>query len=170
MGQYFIGVNLTKQVYVKPNGCLKLMEHAWMLNNSVNSFEETLEQPCRVQWCGDYGDVNDSLDGTNLYYFAQDQFVEIKVRETEKGEKRYRYLINHTTNQFVDKDEMPKDKDGWQIHPLPLLTTLDNHSGGSYHEERGEELIGTWANHLISVSNEKPDETFTQIFPDFCEE
>ena len=67
-----------------------------------------------------------------------------------------KYLVNHDRKEFVDKSKTPKDADGWQIHPLPLLTCEGNGRGGG--DFRGEsDLIGIWARNLISVATKKSD-------------
>ena len=69
---------------------------------------------------------------------------------------KVKYLINHDKKQFVDKSKTPKDDDGWQIHPLPLLTCEGNGRGGG--DYRGESpLIGMWARNKISVATKKSD-------------
>lgn len=76
-----------------------------------------------------------------------EDFKILKANET-------RYLVNHDKKEFLDKRKTPKDSDGWQIHPLPLLTCEGNGRGGG--DYRGEsELIGRWARDVISVESTK---------------
>jgi hypothetical protein len=49
------------------------------------------------------------------------------------------------------------DKDGWQIHPLPLLTCEGNGRGGGDYGGNDQNLVGLWARNTISVSNDIPD-------------
>ena len=75
-------------------------------------------------------------------------------------EHKSRYVINHDTKEYVDKNNVP-DKDGWKIHPLPLLTCEGNGRGGG--DFRGEsELVGLWSRNLISVSEKLP-EGYTEL-------
>jgi len=67
-----------------------------------------------------------------------------------------KYLVNHDKKEFVNKDKVPKDSDGWRIHPLPLLTCEGNNRGGG--DFRGEHhLIGSWARDCISIESKKSD-------------
>lgn len=69
-------------------------------------------------------------------------------------DKKYKYLINHSKMEFVNKSKVPNN-DGWVIHPLPLLTCEGNGQGGG--DYRGESpLIGSWARDVISVDCVKP--------------
>jgi hypothetical protein len=77
-------------------------------------------------------------------------------------QKKYQYILNHTTKQFVDKTKVPIN-DGWQIHPLPLLTCEGNgRGGGDYLGDNT--IIGTWARHIISVDKQVPEDYTELIF------
>jgi hypothetical protein len=104
-------------------------------------------------------------NGVNLYSLADtigklihDERVENKYEHDYKGVAplKAKYLVNHDKQEFVDKTKVPKDKEGWQIHPLPLLTCEGNGRGGG--DFRGEnKLIGVWARNRISVVSKKSD-------------
>jgi hypothetical protein len=152
---------------------LKLMEHSWMKNPFVKAFENLIvDNPQRVVWAGDYADeeavqtcVTDrgTIENVNLYFLCEDN---TKVKP-KKGRKTHRYVINHSKKEFVDKDNCPKDSDGWQIHPLPLLTCEGNGRGGG--DFRGSnDYVGLWARDIISVGSSVPD-GFEEIKPDFAE-
>lgn len=74
-----------------------------------------------------------------------------------------KYLINYDKQEYVDKSKVPADKDGWKIHPLPLLTCEGNGLGGGdfYINEEKEQgnvdLIGSWARNKIGVVFKKTD-------------
>jgi hypothetical protein len=103
--------------------------------------------------------------GVNLYSLSEtvgklthDESVKSKYDHEfkEVAPLNVKYLINHDKKQFVDKSKTPKDADGWQIHPLPLLTCEGNGRGGG--DFRGEsDLIGMWARNRISVATKKSD-------------
>jgi len=103
--------------------------------------------------------------GVNLYTLAEivgklthDEYVKDKYKHEYKevAPLNARYLINHDKKQFVDKTKTPKDRDGWQIHPLPLLTCEGNGKGGG--DFRGDSsLVGMWSRNLISVTTKKSD-------------
>jgi hypothetical protein len=139
-------------IYQMGNG-LKLMEHSWMKNEFVKSFESLiLRNPENIVWCGDYAD-NVKGCKTNLYDRCKDN---TKVIPTERPNLRQtRFVINHDKKEFVDKTKVPTDKDGWRVHPLPLLTCNSNGRGGG--DFRGvSNLIGRWAYDKISVDSKKP--------------
>ena len=81
-----------------------------------------------------------------------------------------RYVVNHDTQQFVDKRNIPeiKDWEGARIHPLPLLTCEGNNRGGG--DFRGDEkgLVGAWARNLISIESKKP-KGYTELVFDVAE-
>lgn len=152
---------------------LKLMEHSWMKNPFVKAFENLIvDNPQRVVWAGDYADEetdqtavtsDGTIENVTLYHLCEDS---TKVKPN-RGRKTHRYVINHTKKEFVDKKNCPKDSDGWQIHPLPLLTCEGNGRGGG--DFRGSnDYVGLWARDVISVGSSVPD-GFEEIKPDFAE-
>lgn len=169
MGQYYkpiflndYGNPVKNWVYSHDYGNgLKLMEHSWMKNPMVNAVESLLAEgepfhKSKIVWAGDYADGEPNSDGTegrNLYSLCKD---DTKIRPDEVEDMKYQYLINHTKMEYVDKLKVPEDKDGWRIHPLPLLTCEGNGQGGG--DYRGDsEVIGSWARNNISASNTIPD-------------
>lgn len=103
--------------------------------------------------------------GVNLYSLSE---TIGKLTSNEEVKNKYehefkeiapltaKYLINHDKKQFVDKSKTPKDAEGWQVHPLPLLTCEGNGRGGG--DFRGEsDLIGLWARNRISVATKKSE-------------
>lgn len=163
---------------------LKLMEHSWM-NNPLCQLVEYLLLPGNawhkqpIVWAGDYADgeyhntynwmdINGVIHTheENLYNFCKIE-NKYKVGKKPKLLKKFKYILNHTTKQFVDKTKVPKDKDGWQIHPLPLLTCEGNNRGGG--DYRGDNnIIGSWARHIISVDAEIPED-YTELIFDITE-
>jgi len=160
MGQYYCSVILgdnkkTVRAFVRSydfDSGAKLMEHSWMENSFVKSFELLIHnKPQRVVWAGDYADKCEGMK-TNVYDRCKDT---LKVKpEYELSVLDSRFVINHSKKLFVDKTKVP-DSDGWRIHPLPLLTCDGcGRGGGDY---RGDsELVGSWSRDLISVSKAVP--------------
>ena len=178
---------------------LKLMEHSWMKNDFVGFVESLLRKgapfhKAPIVWGGDYADqepienipqsVIDALvedghslegiqkNGVELYSIASvsapkllpnSEFKVLPISKTK-------YLVNHDKKQFVDKTKVPKDNDGWRIHPLPLLTCEGNGRGGG--DFRGDsELVGSWARDIISVESKKADipKDYTEVIFDLVE-
>jgi hypothetical protein len=96
------------------------------------------------------GEVGERNARTNLYDRATNAKVAMRICAMNKRDViSYRYLVNHDTQQYVDKD-----KDG-DIHPLPLLTAEGDREGGDYRGSN-EELVGIWARNILSAENEVP--------------
>lgn len=184
MGQYYKVVNLDKGEYLAPtdygNG-LKLMEHSWIKNNFMLVVEKLLAthwKKDRIVWAGDYGDegrflepeMSKNFDGDpTLYYFAYLKFNALKGLEQADPDE-YRYLINHTKKEFLDKKPLP-DKNGWIVHPLSILTSNGNgRGGGDYFANSNQEeiYVGSWAGDSIEVAN-KVSDGYVEIKPNFIE-
>lgn len=171
MGQYYhpiildavgkIVVWMNAQNY--ENG-LKLMEHSYLKNSFVNTFEFGLspEGPyykSRVAWAGDYADLEPGHD-TNLYAMCHEYNL---IRPEPKSTLKYRYVVNHSKKLYVDKSKIPCPTGCYTIHPLPLLTVEGNgRGGGDYHTD--SELVGSWARDIISVEETITDEFQELVF------
>jgi hypothetical protein len=201
MGQYYKPLVLTKKkpvvtetvlAWMYPheydNG-LKLMEHSWIGNNFVETFESLLSPrgkyaKHRIVWAGDYADGEHELTTkdetgedveTNLYSLCEDN---AKINPKQVTKSKYRFILNHTTKEFVDKEKCPVS-DIWTdpktgvehpfiIHPLPLLTCEGCFRGGGDFRDETNTFVGKWARHSISVANTVP-KGFKEIIPDFKE-
>lgn len=133
---------------------LKLMEHSYMKNTYVNTFENQLiGKPQRVVWGGDYA-ANCTGRATSIYDRCKDS-KKINPEVIEIPNK-YKFLVNHSKKLFVDKTKASPIPDwGEKIHPLPLLTCEGNGQGGG--DFRGSnDLVGTWSRDKISVETKEP--------------
>jgi hypothetical protein len=180
MGQYYRAIYLGEEssdiaetilgwleAYAYQNG-QKLTEHSYIGNNYVSAFEYELRPggkfyKSRVVWAGDYAD--NELSGSvimngkertkvNLYYLCYNA-----PKLTLPGDvdtSKYPYVVNHTLREFVDKQKMPRMRDGLKFHPLPLLTCEGNGLGGGDYRGDDEEFIGIWSRNVISIEKEKP--------------
>jgi hypothetical protein len=130
---------------------------------AVVTFEKLIfDNPQRVVWPGDYAD-NCKGYKTNVYSRCID---EKQYKGDVNKDEDYRFVINHSKKTYVDKNEVVA-KNGWSIHPLPLLTCEGNgRGGGDYLGD--DEFVGKWARDLISVSNTEP-KGFKKIAPNFQE-
>jgi hypothetical protein len=175
MGQYYkpILLDKTKKTIVSfmeswdfTNGS-KLMEHSWIGNKFVASFESLIRnKPTRVVWAGDYAD--EEKTGKSLYSISSDNENLKVIPELRVNLIESRFIINHSKELFVDKRNCPKDKDGWRIHPLPLLTSDGNGRGGGDYYSSDMELVGSWCRDIISVSQKKPI-GMKELKPNFIE-
>ena len=119
-------------------------------------------------------------NGANLYSLSETVGkLTHDISKSSEAEKGFdsaiapltaKYLVNHTKKEFIDKSKTPKDSDGWQIHPLPLLTCEGNGRGGG--DFRGESnLVGIWARDIIGTVTKKSDipKDFKEIMFDLKE-
>jgi hypothetical protein len=186
MGQYYkpVIINEDNQVlgwlysHDHDNG-LKLMEHSYVGNNFVAKFESLLipgkeYHKSRVVWAGDYASYGGNTE-LNLYGLCETVEKVVSGLEVISSDE-YPYVVNHTKKEYVDKRTMIKFSDGWQIHPLPLLTSEGNGSGGGDYHPNGNtkddgKLVGSWARDIISVEpNLDGYEDYKQIKPKFKED
>lgn len=180
MGQYYkpiiltrTGKNVKAWMYSHDykNG-LKLMEHSWIGNEFVSTFESLImpgglgyKKP--IVWAGDYADPEPETvktpedKGINLWDKAKDSK---KIRPQEgQPPATFRFIVNHTKKEYVDKSKVKGQKmkwdstdHTWTIHPLPLLTCEGNgRGGGDYHGDC--QLVGAWARNVLSIEKNAPE-------------
>jgi hypothetical protein len=175
-----------KTTHTRPDGTkftsghgMKLMEHSYVGNRFVGNVERHLSKnPEHLVWAGDYADGEDGvtlkddegdvvLEGANIYFIAEGA-PEMKPNVSRLG-KKWRYIVNHTKKEFVDKEMCPTYDGHWQVHPLPLLTCEgNNRGGGDFRNRNFDNYVGRWSRDLISVESRKP-EGFEEINPNFVE-
>jgi hypothetical protein len=175
MGQYYKPINIDKKQFVYShdygNG-LKLMEHSWLGNTFVGVVEDLIAEGGdwhgdRIVWAGDYADPEKGRQN-NLFTIV-DNDTKHKIGPKPTG-KKYRYVINDDTKEFVDTKKIPLsdvyyDENGkawpYSIHPLPILTCEGNgRGGGDFH--KGDDLVGKWARNRVTVATRKP-KGYTEI-------
>ncbi len=147
----------------------KIMEHSYLNTNLMNTVEYLIshEGPfynSRILWAGDYAQEED--DTGNLYRIADDY----SSFEGQYCNPKLRYIANHTKKVYVDKLRNKNDDDNNNdlIHPLPLLISEGNGSGGGDYRGNNIELCGTWARDVISMLEEIPD-NYDEVVCDFEE-
>lgn len=180
MGQYYRPVSLDKKEYIKSwdydNGA-KLMEHSYIGNTFVSTVEKLLSPgnswyKTRLIWMGDYsnyddlnedrffkirenyfqsmGNANDETKESLWNIFELDEYKDLGK---ELSNEHFRYIINHSTKEYIDT-RRTETKDGWDIHPLSLLTCIGNGRGGGDYRGFNEDELGLWAGDIISCENE----------------
>lgn len=157
---------------------LKLMEHSYINNKLMRCVEALLapggawhKKP--IVWAGDYADNEEHTD-ENFYSMAdgaQRDGEGVSIKYLPKplslaSSKKHRFIINHTTKEFVDKNKV-ESVEGWRIHPLSLLTAEGNGRGGGDFR-RENDCVGIWARHIISVDTVVP-EGYKEVNPKFVE-
>lgn len=152
----------------------------------------------RIVWAGDYADkekgknynLNDLCYSLEYNPSKKEYIQEMKSYAEKKGEKLniretslfdkikpakvkfttgYKFIVNHTKKEFVDKSKVPSVS-GWVIHPLSFLTCEGNgRGGGDFGGEDKQGLIGSWARGVISVENKAP-KGYKEIFFNLIDE
>ena len=163
MGQYYYPIILNSDGKIIVWMCahnyrngLKLLEHSYLGNNFVSTFEfglspEGPHHKSRVVWAGDYADADPDQEN-NLYRMCDEYTM---IMPQEKDTTMYRYIVNHSKKLFVDKMACKSGEEEMKYHPLPLLTCEGNGRGGG--DYRGDSpLIGSWARDIISVEEVAP--------------
>ena len=102
------------------------MEHSWVGNNYVNMVEKLICSTGRwygkrIVWAGDYEDV--FSNEKRIYEMGE------TIKPMEYGNIKFRFLTNLHKGLYVDLKKVPLSKNGFQIHPLPLLTSNSNGNG-----------------------------------------
>jgi len=125
--------------------------------------------PTAYDMCMDENDTNEAGEKLPAPKWA---FKEVHPESlTNKESAKYKFIVNHTKKMFFDKTKVPEDKDGWRVHPLPLITADSNGGGGSYHSEKGINWFGLWCGDVISLEEKIPTtDYFIEVKPDFKEE
>ena len=146
----------------------KLMEHSWLKNKFVQAVEFLLLEGARwhkkpIVWAGDYADPEESTEET-IYSMCGENGLKMLI---DMAPQKYHYLVNYDKNEYVDKRKCP-EKEGWKIHPLPLLTAEGNGRGGGDYRGSNIEMVGAWARCRLGLVKEVP-EGFTEITPNFIE-
>jgi len=166
MGQYYLAIILGEdtntpeiiRIYMSPfNSGMKLREHSYLNNHFVNAFESLLAPngifyKSRIVWSGDYAD-NEVGQEQNLYHIANDQPTkDFTIKSQILTLEKYKYIINHTKKQYVNKDKHDK------YHPLPLLVAEGNGRGGGDYNGINQDIIGSWSRDVFSIDNKIPDD------------
>ena len=146
----------------------KLMEHSWIGNSFMDAISERIHnKPANIVWCGDY--ANEPQDFITIDWINYETIYPKDGREPqlleelpERFDYSHKYLVNHTNKCYVDFDlymSKCKDKDGWILHPLSLLTAVGNgRGGGDYNENCADYyMVGAWAGNNIEITDKVPD-------------
>ncbi len=148
----------------------KLMEHSYINTKMMNTVEYLISKEgrfykSRIVWAGDYADEEEGYDDeeetSNLYRLADDYSSYTNTVSHSFG----RYIVNHTKQLYVDKE---RTSDNNIIHPLPLLISEGNGSGGGDYSGHNQHLCGSWSRDVISMEDEIPDD-YCEVVCDFEE-
>jgi hypothetical protein len=187
MGQYYIAIILADRgtdprkeyirTYVSPRsygGGSKLMEHSYIGTNFMNVIESLIcplgmFYKSRLVWAGDYAKEEEDCESSNLYRLTDsDENYNKECTSKLYNLTYYRYIVNHTQKVYVDKDKCIVNDDGYNIHPLPLLTSEGNSMGGGDYSGKNVHLCGSWARDTVSMETSIPDD-YNELVCDFTE-
>lgn len=186
MGQYYkvaLKIGSERMNIYRNEGGSKLTEFSWV-GNSLSDFiaSRLFKNKGRVAWVGDYAKMRDSDDNdtvvkninflcrngiltigkvNKLYHSAWDIDLSNKWQVADFDFKG-KFILNHDKRQFLDCDKYlqnSKDKDGWILSPLAMLTAIGNgKGGGDFFSDDAEMMdnIGIWAWHKLEIVDYKP--------------
>ena len=159
----------------------KLTEHSWLGNRFANAVVSYIEnQPAQVAWVGDYSterDNNGNVCEDNVFRtcWSDDTYAyKINIYDQnlfKKGDETIGegFLVNHTKKQVIDMTKyvsLAKDRDGWSINPLCLITAVGNGLGGGDYRGMNMEMVGYWTMDVIEFSRGSKPKTCTDITND----
>jgi len=142
---------------------LTLIETCYLKNHFVGAVESMLlNQPHHVVWAGDYADKCKGLEN-NIYERCTEE-TKVNPIDFPPTLVKEMFIVNHTTKQFIDKTKVPTFNGGWQFHPLPFMTCEGNgRGGGDFYGEDKDNIIGSWARHLISIEKNAPGDEYKEV-------
>ena len=148
----------------------KLMEHSYINTDIMNTVEYLISKDgqfykSRIVWAGDYADEEpeeDTEEGPMNLYRLSDDYSSYTGQEYHSFG---RYIVNHTKKIYVDKERKSNNN---IIHPLPLLISEGNGSGGGDYSGNNQHLCGSWALNVISME-EEITEGYEELVCDFEE-
>jgi hypothetical protein len=181
MGQYYTVANVDKKEMFSPRG-VKLMEHSWIGNDSMQKLYELLMtdwKKDRVVVAGDYFEAEENKDvglGDVVGQIYDQEWNEpnISIEGTDDehiAEQQTRFYVSYDKKEYIDLSKLPKQKDDWIVNPLSLMIACGNNRGGGdfYDSGRGYEFVGRWAGSRVGIEELAP-EGFKEIRPNFKEE
>jgi hypothetical protein len=160
---------------------LKLTEHSYIGNPCVNLVEYLLSRQgpyykSRIIWAGDYADSEvhyTEADGCrNLYHMAVDAKDAWLLFTSPAGfdNNAYKYVVNHSKKEYIDKAKCQTNNAGLTIHPLPLLVAEGNSRGSGDYCGHNQDMCGSWSRNIISMEREKPVGGYMELECGFMEE
>ena len=122
---------------------------------------QTVEYFLANEWSGDkimfaFKDMNPgdycTFKDETLYDNVIDKFEE---RSVLGKVPEYKYIVNHSKNEYFSKENIPVGDDGTLYDPITLLlsTSSDNSVIGFSPNAEEKENIGNWINGSISATN-----------------
>ena len=160
---------------------LKLTEHSYIGNHCVTLVEYLLSRQgpyykSRIIWAGDYAnsEVNyePEVGHRNLYHVATDAKDAWLLFTSPAGfdNDLYRYAVNHSKKEYIDKAKCLPNNAGLTVHPLPLLVAEGNGRGSGDYFGHNKDMCGSWARDIISLERDEPAGGYMELECGFMEE
>lgn len=73
------------------------------------------------------------------------------------------FFVNHDKKEIIELYEVTTNCDGYQVHPLPLLTCEGNGRGGGDYYGSNQRYVGTWARDFIQPYGWRDRNTITDL-------
>lgn len=130
------------------------MEHSWIGNDTMGAVMKLLSKGGRwegdaLAWVGDYSEGRFA----NIYGRMK---VIPSPKPMGKEEQQKCIVVNHSSKEYFILSKTPKERDGWQINALSLLTATSNGMGGGDYRGINDDQCGIWAGDKISISKTIP--------------
>ena len=154
---------------------LKLTEHSWIGNEWMDAMSHLIYKcPSRIIHYGDYTEDADfeDLNPESMKVWKEsigDEFPVFNIQNlyenlgnpnTIEFDYKGKYLCNHDQMCYIDMSEYMnnnKDKDGWVLNPLALLTAVGNGKGGGDYRGPNQEDLATWVWDEVSIEDTIPE-------------
>ena len=160
----------------------KLTEYTFWDDNSCECVAKKIyKTPKRVAWLGEYASEkhmafrkSHQIPEDVRFFDPQKTFGRKNKEKFAYGDKlplNGKFFVNHEQKKFLDLDnyrwlceDSKEHETDYAPNPIPLLTAIGNDKGnfGDY-KRTGMENVGIWAWNLVSIEDERPDDSYEEI-------
>ena len=106
--------------------------------------------------------VEKEMTGPNAIYYSENKLLEVnyinkvyKIKEYSREFIFFRYVINHTKGQYIDRNKLGDCGRIYYLDPFPMLIGVGRHSEYDYPNFR-KSYMGMWIGDDIELTN-NPD-------------
>ena len=143
----------------------KLMEHSYKETYLMKSVANVLSNgKCRLIWCGDYAEPKEirmvskhKASYKRAWVYTSQETNDNTILTNKRFDFHHKFFVNHSKKTYVSFDDYKKNKYGWSICPISLLTAIGNGRGGGDYHGLNDDKVGSWAWDVISVCNKRSD-------------
>lgn len=125
----------------------------------LNNFEEDLNNEI-LRISGSYTKL-DNQDLEDIPKISKEKYNEILNKFFLRESTYYRYVINHSKKEYIDRDLLPKyGKYGSKHDPFPILMAVTRNWQNEPYED---DAIGLWILDKIEVTNCPPSSEYKEM-------